>query len=67
MIQKYLQQTGNLRENVAEGRYTLADPYHGEMDFRWEEKYIWGVLNLAEPNLRSKYLKLFEESLQKKE
>jgi hypothetical protein len=66
MIQKYLQQTGDPRKNVAEGRYTLPDPYHGEMDFLWKGKYIWGVLNLGEPSLRSKYLKLFEEGLQKK-
>jgi len=67
MIQKYLQQTGAPRKNGAEGRYTLLDPYHGEMDLVWKGKYIWGVLNLGEPNLRSKYLKLFEEGLQKRE
>jgi hypothetical protein len=66
MIRKYLQQTGDQRKNVAEGRYTLPDPYHGEMDLVWKGRYIWGVLNLGEPSLRSKYLKLFEEGLQKK-
>ena len=66
MIQKYLQQTGDSRKNVAEGRYTLPDPYHGEMNLVWKGKYIWGVLNLGEPSLRSKYLKLFEERLGKK-
>ena len=67
MIQKYLQQAGDPRKNVVEGRYTLPDPYHGEMDLIWKGRYIWGVLNLGEPSLRSKYLKLFEEGLQKKE
>jgi hypothetical protein len=66
MIQNYLQQTGTARKTVAEGRYTLLDPYHGEMDFTWKGKYIWGVLNLGESALRSKYLKLLEEGLQKK-
>ena len=66
MIQKYLEKIQKARENLAEGRYTIPDPYHGEMDFVWKGKYIWGVLNLDDPVLRSKYLALFEEALQKK-
>ena len=66
MIQKYLEKAGKPRENVAEGRYTLQDPYHGEMDFTWKGKYIWGGLDLGDIALRSKYLMLFEEALQKK-
>ena len=65
MIQKYLEKIQKPRENLAEGRYTILDPYHGEMDFVWKGKYIWGVLNLDDAVLRSKYLKLFEETLQK--
>jgi hypothetical protein len=65
MIQKYLEKIQKARENVGEGRYTILDPYHGEMDFAWKGKYIWGVWNLDDPVLRSKYLKLFEEALQK--
>ena len=66
MIQEYLQRTGDLRKRIEEGRFMLKDPYHGEMDFYWEGQYIWGALNLDEPAIRSKYLKLFEESLQKR-
>jgi len=66
MIQKYLQQTGSPARDVAEGRYTLPDPYHGEIDLYWKGKYIWGILNLNDPSLRSKYLRLFEEGLQKR-
>jgi hypothetical protein len=65
MIQKYLERVGKPRENVGEGHYTLQDPYHGEMDFTWKGKYIWGVLDLGDPALRSKYLKLFEEGLRR--
>jgi len=65
MIQKYLEKVGKPRENVGEGHYTLQDLYHGEMDFTWKGKYIWGVLNLGDPALRSKYLKLFEEGLRR--
>jgi hypothetical protein len=66
MIQKYLQQTGSPRKDVVEGRYTISDPYHGEIDLDWQGKYIWGILNVNDVSLRSKYLKLFEEELKKK-
>jgi hypothetical protein len=66
MIQKYLQQTGSPTRDVVEGRYTLPDPYQGEIELYWKGKYIWGILNLNDPSLRSKYLKLFEEGLQKR-
>lgn len=66
MIQKYLQQTGKTETNVAEGRYTLSDPHHGEIDLTWRGRNIWGILNLNDLALRSKYLKLFEEGLQRR-
>jgi uncharacterized protein YwgA len=66
MIQKYLEKIEKPRENLAESRFILQDPYHGEMDFTWKGKYIWGVLNLGDPATRLKYLELFEEGLLKK-
>jgi len=66
MIEKYLQTIKNLRKEVTEGRYALSDPHHGEIDLQWRGRYICGILNLNEPSLRLKYLKLFEERLQKK-
>ena len=66
MIQKYLQQTGNPEKKVTEGRYKILDPYHGDIELQWKGKYIWGILSLNNPDLRSKYLRLFEEGLQKR-
>jgi hypothetical protein len=66
MIQKYLQQTRNPAKDVVEGRYVLSDPYNGEIDLRWKGRNIWGIVSLNDPNLRSRYLKLFEEGLQKR-
>jgi hypothetical protein len=66
MIQKYLQQTKSLEKNIAEGHYTISDPYHGEIFLHWKGKYIWGILNVSDTSLRSKYLKLFEVGLEKK-
>jgi hypothetical protein len=65
IIQKYLQQTKTLEKEVIEGRYTLSDPHHGVVDLYWRGVYIWGILDLADSDLRSKYLKLFEERLKK--
>jgi hypothetical protein len=66
MIEKYLQQTRKSEKNIIEGRYTIADPYHGEIDLNWKGKYIGGILNLNDVSLRSKYLKLLQEGLEKK-
>jgi hypothetical protein len=65
MIQKYLEQTGKTEKSVAEGRHTISDPHHGEIGLYWRGKHIWGILNITDPSLRSKYLKLFEEELRK--
>jgi hypothetical protein len=66
MIEKYLQQTGKPEKNIVEGRYTIADPYHGEIDLDWKGKNIGGILNLNDASLRSKYLKLLQGGLEKK-
>jgi len=66
MMQKYLQQTGNPAKDVVEGHYTLSDPYHGEMGLYWKGRNIWGILNVNDASLRSKYLKFVEEGLKKK-
>ncbi len=66
MIQKYIQQTEKTEKRVAEGRHLISDPHHGEVDLYWKGGNIWGILNLNGPEFRSKYLKLFEEGLQKR-
>jgi hypothetical protein len=66
MMQKYFQQTRSPEKNIAEGRHTIKDPYHGEIELYWKGKYIWGILNLNEASLRSTYLKLFEKGLEEK-
>ncbi len=66
MMQKYLQQTGNPAKDVAEGHYTLSDPYHGEMGLYWKGRNIWGILNVNDVSLRSKYLELFDKGLQER-
>ena len=66
MIQRYLQQTGNPEKEVMEGRHKISDPYHGEIELQWQGKYIWGILNLTNSDLRSKYLNLLAKGLKKK-
>lgn len=66
MIRKYVQQIRSPKKNLVEGRYTLLDPHHGEIELHWRGEYIWGILNVNDLELRLKYLKLFEEGLKKK-
>jgi len=65
MIQKYMERAGRTEKSVTEGRYLIPDPHHGEVDLYWNGRNIWGILNMNDPSLRSKYLKLFEEGLKK--
>jgi hypothetical protein len=66
MIQKYSEQTGQTGKKVIEGRYLIRDPHHGEIELHWQGAYLWGILSLNNPDLRSRYFKLFEEGLQKR-
>ena len=61
MLGEYLKQVETLEKNVVEGSHRLKDRYHGELDLFWKGKYIWGTVNLGDPDLRSKYLKQFED------
>ncbi len=65
MIEKYLQQTRSPGQNISEGRYNILDPYHGEIDLCWKGNYIWGIFNAKDRALRSKYLRLLEEGIEK--
>ena len=67
MVEKYLQQSGNTEKNIVESNYTISDPYHGEIEFYWKGKFIWGALNLPDASLRSKYLNLLGVGLEKRE
>ncbi len=59
MLGQYLKQIRQ-EANLAEGAYQVKDPYHGEMTLFWKGRYIWGTVKLADPGLRSAYLKQFE-------
>ena len=62
MMEKYLNQTGNEGKAVPEGAYRLKDRYHGDVVLFWKGRLIWGILNLDDPELQSKFLKAIEES-----
>lgn len=62
MIEKYLKQTGNEGKAISEGVYRLKDRYHGDVDLFWKGRLIWGILDLSDPELQSKFLKAFEYS-----
>jgi hypothetical protein len=61
MMEKYLNQTGNEEKTVSEGAYRLKDRYHGDVDLFWKGRLIWGILDLNDPELQSKFLKAIED------
>ena len=65
IIQEYLRQVKSAKKEVVEGRHTFSDPHHGIVDLCWEGIHLWGVLDLADPDLRSRHLKLLEDELTK--
>ncbi len=62
MMEKYLKQTGNEGKTVSEGSYRLKDRYHGDVELFWKGNLIWGILDLSDPELQSKFLKATEGS-----
>lgn len=66
MIQKYVERTGRAEKSVTEGCTLIPDPHHGEIDLCWKGRNIWGILNVNDASLRSKYLKLFDKGLQER-
>jgi hypothetical protein len=61
MMEKYLKQTGNEGRKPSEGTYRIKDNYHGEVDLFWKGKSIWGIVDLKDSDVRSKYLRAIEE------
>jgi len=61
MMENYLKQTGEEGRKPSEGTYRLKDPHHGEVDLFWKGKFIWGIVDLKDPELRSRYLREIEK------
>jgi len=62
-LQRYFQQLKRPPDNIAEGRYEISDPYHGNFELFWKGKYVGGILNLPPSPLRGKYLSSLEARL----
>lgn len=63
ILQSYLRKLKAPDQEVSEGRHTLTDPHHGIIDLFWLRRYLWGTLDLPQAEVRSRYLKLFEEKI----
>jgi hypothetical protein len=63
MLSAYLHATEHPPAEAREGRHLLSDPYHGQVAISWRGQHIWGVLDLAQADLRDEYLGLIEELL----
>jgi hypothetical protein len=66
VLNKYLAQVGKGGTEIKEGRHTISDPHHGEVELCWKGRYLFGTLDLKDPSLLEKYLTLFEEKLRER-
>jgi hypothetical protein len=63
MLIPYLKHTNSSIKNPEEGTYALLDPYYGHMALFWKSKYIGGVMDLGDNDLRLRFLQLLEEGV----
>ena len=61
MMEKYLHQTGDQGKTASEGLYRLKDRYQGDVELFWKARLIWGILDLIDPDLQSRYLNDFQK------
>ncbi len=62
-VRNYLRQTKTPDRGAAEGRQAITDPHHGIVDLSWKGRYLWGAVDLADADLRSRYLRQIEARL----
>lgn len=56
MLSQYFQLCQIPPTQLKQGHHIISDPYHGEIAFVWQDKYVWGVKNLNHEILRNDYL-----------
>ena len=65
ILRGYMKSVKYPSEKLKEGKISIKDPYHGEIDFYWKGKLIGGVTGLTDATLRAKYLNLLKKNLDK--
>ncbi|MEW6332774.1 MAG: DUF6599 family protein [Thermodesulfobacteriota bacterium] len=63
IMEQYLRLTKTPVRELSEGRHRVSDPHHGVIDLFWKEAYIWGTVDLADADLRSKVLQSLEKNI----
>jgi hypothetical protein len=56
MLQAYMEFLEKDKQEISEGRITVADPYYGIIDMIWKDNYIKGTFGLQDSTLRTRYL-----------
>jgi hypothetical protein len=63
MLRQYATEVESDPETIAEGSIVFDDAYHGTVEMRWKDRYIWGVKELEESDIRVKSLDQMERHL----
>ena len=50
--------------NGTEGRYTVKDPYNGDIPLEWKGKYIWGIVNDKKVKIKPDYIQLIQNRIE---
>ena len=63
VLMEYIRQTNMDVEDISEGTYTIADPYYGMVSLFWNSRFIAGIMELFDDDLKREYLRLLEEKI----
>ena len=61
ILKKYFKFITNKDQEIKTERFSLKDPYHGEILIGWQDKYVWGTLNLSDRDRRQNCLQEIKE------
>jgi hypothetical protein len=67
MLKAYADEVNVEPDNILEGSLVFEDAYHGTVDIRWQDQYVWGIKGTDKANLRQKLLDQMGKRLLKTE
>jgi len=63
ILEQYRREVKMTDEPSGGGRHRIRDPHHGLIEIGLQGPYLWGACDLADRDLRSRYLDLLEAAL----
>jgi hypothetical protein len=67
VLKKYFEFIKHNEQEIKKADYSLKDPYHGDISISWQDRYIWGIIKLADFTQKTVYLGIIRENLKKRQ